>query len=113
MKLLFSETNSNYENYQFPYAVWAVPEKGETPADIFDAGFFAVVAAIGPFLSLPPDSRGFEEIQTVVGEPADYTQGQRHWGGIGRAGQIRLYAAAAGIFQNVCGHQIWQGCHDV
>src|SRR5579859_1306917 len=39
MKLLFSETNSNYENYQFPYAVWAVPEKGETPADIFDAGF--------------------------------------------------------------------------
>src|SRR5580658_3899255 len=39
MKLLFSETNSNYENYQFPYAIWAVPEKGETPADIFDAGF--------------------------------------------------------------------------
>jgi arginyl-tRNA--protein-N-Asp/Glu arginylyltransferase len=39
MKLLFSETNSDYENYQFPYAIWAVPEKGETPADIFDAGF--------------------------------------------------------------------------
>lgn len=39
MKLLFSETNSNYENYQFPYAIWAVPEKGETPADIFNAGF--------------------------------------------------------------------------
>jgi arginyl-tRNA--protein-N-Asp/Glu arginylyltransferase len=39
VKLLFSERNSDYENYQFPYAIWAVPEKGETPADIFDAGF--------------------------------------------------------------------------
>jgi len=39
MKLLFSEQNSDYENYQFPYAVWALPEAGETPADIFDAGF--------------------------------------------------------------------------
>src|SRR5882757_5401148 len=39
MKLLFSEQNSDYENYQFPYAVWAFPEVGETPADIFNAGF--------------------------------------------------------------------------
>ena len=39
MKLLFSEQNSDYENYQFPYAVWAIPEAGETPADIFQAGF--------------------------------------------------------------------------
>jgi arginyl-tRNA--protein-N-Asp/Glu arginylyltransferase len=39
MKLLFSEQNSDYENYQFPYAIWAVPEDGETPADIFTAGF--------------------------------------------------------------------------
>ncbi|HEY2329576.1 MAG TPA: hypothetical protein VGI63_07155 [Verrucomicrobiae bacterium] len=39
MKLLFSEQNSDYENYQFPYAIWALPEDGETPADIFDAGF--------------------------------------------------------------------------
>ncbi len=39
MKLLFSEQNSDYENYQFPYAIWALPENGETPADIFDAGF--------------------------------------------------------------------------
>ena len=39
MKLLFSEQNSDYEHYQFPYAIWAVPEEGETPADIFDAGF--------------------------------------------------------------------------
>ena len=39
MKLLFSEQNSDYENYQFPYAIWAIPETGETPADIFEAGF--------------------------------------------------------------------------
>ena len=39
MKLLFSEQNSDYENYQFPYAVWAFPETGESPADIFNAGF--------------------------------------------------------------------------
>jgi arginyl-tRNA--protein-N-Asp/Glu arginylyltransferase len=39
MKLLFSEQNSDYENYQFPYAIWALPEDGESPADVFDAGF--------------------------------------------------------------------------
>jgi len=39
MKLLFSEQNSDYGHYQFPYAVWAVPEDGETPSDIFNAGF--------------------------------------------------------------------------
>ena len=39
MKLLFSEQNSDYEHYQFPYAIWAVPEEGEMPSDIFGAGF--------------------------------------------------------------------------
>ncbi len=39
MKLLFSEQNSDYEHYQFPYAIWAVPEAGEAPSDIFNAGF--------------------------------------------------------------------------
>jgi arginyl-tRNA--protein-N-Asp/Glu arginylyltransferase len=39
MKLLFSEQNSDYEHYQFPYAIWAVPEAGELPSDIFNAGF--------------------------------------------------------------------------
>ncbi len=39
MKLIFSEQNSDYEHYQFPYAIWAVPESGETPSDIFNAGF--------------------------------------------------------------------------
>jgi arginyl-tRNA--protein-N-Asp/Glu arginylyltransferase len=39
MKLLFSEQNSDYEHYQFPYAIWAVPEESEAPSDIFNAGF--------------------------------------------------------------------------
>lgn len=39
MKLLFSEQKSDYEHYQFPYAIWALPETSETPADIFNAGF--------------------------------------------------------------------------
>jgi hypothetical protein len=39
MKLLFSEYKSNYSNYIFPYAIWAIPEDGETPAMIFNKGF--------------------------------------------------------------------------
>jgi arginyl-tRNA--protein-N-Asp/Glu arginylyltransferase len=39
VKLLFSEHKSDYGHYLFPYAIWAVPETGETPADIFNAGF--------------------------------------------------------------------------
>lgn len=39
MKLLFSEQKPDYDHYQFPYAIWAVPEPGETPGDIFNAGF--------------------------------------------------------------------------
>jgi hypothetical protein len=39
MKLLFSEQKSDYDHYQFPYAVWALPETGEAPLDIFNAGF--------------------------------------------------------------------------
>jgi arginyl-tRNA--protein-N-Asp/Glu arginylyltransferase len=39
MKLLFSEQKSDYGHYQFPYAVWAVPEPGENPSAIFNAGF--------------------------------------------------------------------------
>ena len=39
MKLLFSEHKPEYGNYIFPYAIWAVPERGESPADLFNAGF--------------------------------------------------------------------------
>jgi len=39
MKLLFSEQKSDYAHYQFPYSVWAIPEAGEAPSAIFNAGF--------------------------------------------------------------------------
>src|SRR5262245_35825984 len=39
MKLLFSESKADYDHYIFPYAVWAFPEPGETPGDLFNQGF--------------------------------------------------------------------------
>ncbi|HXP58992.1 MAG TPA: hypothetical protein VN829_00805 [Dongiaceae bacterium] len=39
MKLLFSEAAADCGHYVYPYAVWAFPEPGETPADLFNAGF--------------------------------------------------------------------------
>ncbi len=39
MKLLFSEHKSDYGHYIFPYAIWAVPEDGETAGDFFARGF--------------------------------------------------------------------------
>jgi arginyl-tRNA--protein-N-Asp/Glu arginylyltransferase len=39
MKLVFSEHVSDYDHYVFPYAIWGFPESGETPAQMFDAGF--------------------------------------------------------------------------
>lgn len=39
MKLLFSEALPDYTHYIFPYAIWAVPEAGEKPSAIFNAGF--------------------------------------------------------------------------
>jgi arginyl-tRNA--protein-N-Asp/Glu arginylyltransferase len=39
MKLVFSECRPDYGHYIFPYAIWAFPEPGETPADLFNRGF--------------------------------------------------------------------------
>lgn len=39
MKLVFSESKADYGHYIFPYAIWAFPEAGETPADLFNQGF--------------------------------------------------------------------------
>jgi arginyl-tRNA--protein-N-Asp/Glu arginylyltransferase len=39
MKLAFSEAQADYGHYVFPYAVWAFPEPGEKPADLFNQGF--------------------------------------------------------------------------
>jgi arginyl-tRNA--protein-N-Asp/Glu arginylyltransferase len=49
MKLLFSEAKSDYGNYIFPYAVWAFPEEGETPAQIFARGFLPSSYALDRF----------------------------------------------------------------
>lgn len=49
MKLLFSEAKSDYGNYVFPYAIWAFPEPGETPADIFERGFLPSSYALDRF----------------------------------------------------------------
>jgi arginyl-tRNA--protein-N-Asp/Glu arginylyltransferase len=39
VKLLFSEADADYSRYQYSYAIWALPETGETPASLFNAGF--------------------------------------------------------------------------
>ncbi len=39
MKVLFSEARSDYGHYIFPYAIWAIPEAGERPSQIFAQGF--------------------------------------------------------------------------
>jgi arginyl-tRNA--protein-N-Asp/Glu arginylyltransferase len=39
MRLLFSESKADYGHYIFPYAIWAFPDPGETPGDLFGQGF--------------------------------------------------------------------------
>ena len=38
MKLLFSEASVGYSHYQFPYAIWAVPDEGESAAHMVERG---------------------------------------------------------------------------
>ncbi|MFQ5771835.1 MAG: arginine-tRNA-protein transferase, partial [bacterium] len=49
MKLLFSEYKSDYSNYIFPYAIWAIPEAHETPAMIFARGFLPSTRELSRF----------------------------------------------------------------
>ncbi|MDZ7316931.1 MAG: hypothetical protein ONB24_12485 [candidate division KSB1 bacterium] len=49
MKLLFSEYKSDYAHYIFPYVIWAFPEEGETPADLFAAGFLPSTRTLDRF----------------------------------------------------------------
>ena len=39
MKLLFSEFDPDYSRYRYPYVVWGIPEPGDRPGEIYDAGF--------------------------------------------------------------------------
>lgn len=49
MKLLFSEYKSDYSNYIFPYVIWAFPEEGERPFDIFEKGFLPSTRTLDRF----------------------------------------------------------------
>jgi arginyl-tRNA--protein-N-Asp/Glu arginylyltransferase len=49
MKLLFSESEADYSRYLYPYVVWAFPEPGEAPADLFNAGFLPSAKSLGQF----------------------------------------------------------------
>ena len=39
MKLAFSEYKPLHDKYVYPYAIWAFPEEGEKPADLYAKGF--------------------------------------------------------------------------
>lgn len=39
MRIIFSESNPDYKNYTFPYAVWAIPESQEEIVELYDRGF--------------------------------------------------------------------------
>lgn len=39
MKLLFGEFAPDYSRYLYPYVVWGLPEPGDTPGDLYAAGF--------------------------------------------------------------------------
>lgn len=39
MKVFFSEFAPDYGHYRYPYVVWGSPEDGESPADMYAAGF--------------------------------------------------------------------------
>ena len=49
MKIFCSESQSDYGRYLYPYVVWAVPEAGEAPADLFTAGFLPSARGLDQF----------------------------------------------------------------
>jgi hypothetical protein len=49
MKLLFSEAEADYSRYLYPYVIWAIPEAGEAPADLFNAGFLPGARGLDQF----------------------------------------------------------------
>lgn len=49
MRLLFSESRPDYGHYIFPYAIWAFPDPGETPAALFASGFLPSTHALDRF----------------------------------------------------------------
>lgn len=50
MRLLFSEFDPDYSQYRYPYVVWGIPDAGETPADLYQAGFHPASPALDRFV---------------------------------------------------------------
>ena len=113
MKLLFSEQNSDYEHYQFPYAVWAVPEAGETPADIFNAGFLPSSRNLDRFYLCRQVRVNLAKFKPSSENRRILRKGE----GIGvearAARKIRLHAGTPPVFQDLRRHQVRQGRDDL
>ena len=95
MRLLFSEHKSDYANYIFPYAIWAIPEDDEASAKIFARGFLPASRELDRFymcrhvrVDLSQFSRSSEnrrilrkcegiECRLVARNEFDYTSGWR------------------------------------
>lgn len=104
MKLLFSEQKADYSLYQYSYCIWAVPEAGEKPSDIFNAGFLPGTPQLNRFYlcrQIRVDLGKFElssenrrilrkgegiNVELVPREKFDYTPARREF--------FRTYAAA-------------------
>lgn len=39
MKFIFSESNPDYKNYTYPYAIWAIPESATEVVELYERGF--------------------------------------------------------------------------
>ena len=113
MKLLFSEQNSDYEHYQFPYAIWAVPEEGESPSDIFDAGFLPSSRNLDRFYLCRQVRVNLAKFKPSSENRRILRKGKGIERGTRAARQIRLHAGAPPVFQDLRRHQVRQGRDDV
>jgi hypothetical protein len=95
MILLFSETKSDYSQYLYPYVIWAVPELGEKPGDLFRQGFLPASPQLDRWYlcrNLRVDLRRFKAssenrrilrkgdgiaMELIARDRFDYTEGRR------------------------------------
>lgn len=63
MKLLFSETQPDYDHYLYPYVIWGFLEPGETPADAFESGFMPATPHLDCFFMVRQVRVPFQEWQ--------------------------------------------------
>lgn len=95
MILLFSETKSDYSQYLYPYVIWAMPEPGEKPGDLFRQGFLPASPQLDRWYlcrNLRVDLRRFKAssenrrilrkgdgiaMELIARDRFDYTEGRR------------------------------------